>query len=115
MPDAHKFLEGFTLVPQNKFGGYVLIKATSTHESVIQWREYKYNVVLTFQNLGRGIYNNLYHALLDEIETPRIIYGIKNPYRCTIDPPKDGDVIDDSGIIIFHLIGHAHRIYQSQL
>jgi hypothetical protein len=115
MPDPRQFLEGFDLVPGNKFGGYILRDATSTHKAVTRWQEYKYNIVLSFQNLGRGVYDNLYNALMDEIEQAHIIYGVKNPYRCTIDAPIEGSVIDDHGTIIFNLIGHAHRIYQSQL
>ena len=39
-----------------------------------------------------------------------IIYGIRNPYRCTIDPPRYGDIVDDNGHITFHLTGHSYRI-----
>ena len=110
MPEAAEFLEGFGLVSGKQLAGYVLTHATSTHESIKRYQEYRYKITLTFQNRGTGVYENLYYALHAYISLEHIIYGIKNPYRCIIDDPQEGDVdMYSNGAVVFNLTGHAYR------
>jgi len=111
MPDASEFLAGFGLIQGTQFDGYILASATSTHESIKRYQEYKYSITLTFKNLGNGTYNNLYLALYQNISQEHIIYGIRNPYRCIIDVPQSGNIFEeDDGTITFHLTGHSYRV-----
>jgi hypothetical protein len=120
MPDAAQFLSGFGLIQGTIFGiesnrnerntkGFILSSATSTHETVRRYQEYKYSITLTFTNLGSGNYENLFHDVMTIISKQPIIYGIRNPYHCIIDTPEYGDIVGDNKIITFHLIGHSYR------
>lgn len=60
MPDATQFLNWFGLIQCSQFGGYSLDSATSTHESVKRYHEYKYDITLIFKNRGYGNYNYLF-------------------------------------------------------
>jgi len=111
MPDASQFLSGFGLLVGSSFGGFILSNAVSTHESIKRYQEYKYIITLTFTNSGSGIYEDLYRDLLLHITQTPIIYGIRNPYRCTIDLPKYGDIEGDDNVTIFHLTGHSMRVH----
>lgn len=112
MPDAASFLAGFGLIQGTQLDGYVLVSAISTHESIKRYQEYRYAITLVFRNMGNGIYDNLFALVHEKISQEHIIYGIRNPYRCVIDAPKQGDITeDDEGTITFHLIGHSYRAY----
>ena len=112
MPGPEEFLEGFGLIKGKKIAGYTLTSATATHESIKRYQEYRYNITLTFRNNGSGTYENLYLSLHPYLVLEHTIYGIRNPYRCIIDEPQDGDVdIHSDGSIIFHLTGHSYRSY----
>lgn len=109
MPEAPQFLAGFNLINGNQIGGYTLVSATSTHESIKRYQEYQYHITLIFR--GGNNYQTLYHDLLALIQKTPVIYGVRNPYRCNIDPPLSGDVLQQAnGDIVFHLLGHSHRI-----
>ena len=111
MPEAAEFLNGFGLVRGAQFGGYILDNAISTHESVKRYQEYRYNITLTFRRLGSGTYDDFFHTVMNKISQQPIIYGIRNPYHCIIDPPQNGDIIQDyQEHIIFKLIGHSYRV-----
>lgn len=127
MPDVAQFLNGFGLIQGSSFDGYILTIATSTHESIKRYQspgtrntnkfvfsqEYKYSITLTFDNQGSGNYNDLFQHVMQLISQQPIIYGIKNPYKCLIDPPNYGDISeDDNKTITFNLIGHSHRVYK---
>jgi hypothetical protein len=110
MPAAQEFLNGFGLVEGKKLAGYTLTAAEATELSVKRYQEYHYDITLAFRNDGYGTYENLYYSLHPYLTLEHIIYGVKNPYRCIIDEPKDGDVdILRDNTIIFRLIGHAYR------
>ena len=112
MPDARDFLAGFGLTRGINLAGYRLDQASSTHTSIKRYHEYEYNITLEFTNLGAGIYNNLFFELMSLISGERIIYGIRNPYRCIIDPPQYGNVEQDqNGTVTFYLTGHSYRVY----
>lgn len=112
MPEAAEFLSGFGFTSGAQFDGYRLSSATSTHETIKRYQEYRYNIKLVFINLGNGTYETLYPLIADKIFQEHIIYGIRNPYRCIIDPPKMGDIVeDDNKTITFNLMGHSYRMY----
>lgn len=111
MPDAAEFLLGFGFIQGNIFGGYVLSQTYSTHETIKRYKEYLYHIKIDFVNSGLGNYNDLFQLVYEKISQQPVIYGIRNPYRCMIDTPKYGDIIEsDNGIITFNLIGHSYRI-----
>jgi hypothetical protein len=113
MPKAHEFLNGFGLIPNTMFAGYQLTSATSTHQSIKRYQEYQYQITLVFMgqpNYTETDYRNLFHAVMAKTTQEHIIYGIRNPYRCIIDPPSQGDIVGTlSGPITFNLMGHSYR------
>lgn len=112
MPDATQFLKGFGLVNGSQMGNYVLKTATSTHEVVKRYHEYKYHIELVFiPDRRSGDVVTLYDILHNKIIQQPIIYGVRNPYQCKIDPPNEEDIIQYSdGTIIFKLLGHSYRV-----
>lgn len=110
MPHAAEFLAGFGLTTGTQISGYRLDQASATHVSIKRYQEYQYDITLKFTNLGSGKYENLYANVLRIISQEHIVYGIRNPYRCIIDRPQQGDIIDENGTIIFHLTGHSYRV-----
>lgn len=112
MPGSAEFLSGFNLIKGSKIHGYILKTVMSTHETIKRYNEYQYDITLTFENLGNGSYHNLFDYVIELISQHHVIYAIRNPYICTIDIPKLGDILEDNvGTIIFKLTGHSHRIY----
>jgi hypothetical protein len=110
MPGAQEFLEGFGFNQGTMFGGYLLSQARATHTSVRQYQEYKYNITLVFSHTGYSTYSVLSNALHTAITQQHIIYGVRNPYRCIIEMPVQGDILqDDNGDITVHLTGHSYR------
>lgn len=113
MPHAPEFLRGFNLVRGTTFDGFTLIDVMATHNTVKQYSEYSYDITLTFRaNSSGASYNNLYYSLLQTIRQTHIIYGVRNPYSCTIDIPQDGSVHQiEQNTYLFNLKGHAYRKY----
>lgn len=110
MPNASDFLAGFGLTRRTEIGGYILNEVHSTHVSIKRYQEYRYDITLTFINMGSGIYEKLLSGLRSLISGEHIIYGIRNPYRCVIDPIQHGDISEDTeGIIVIQLTGHSYR------
>ena len=109
MPEPAEFLHGFGLHEQKIYNGYILENAYATHKSIKRYQEYYYNIQLVFKNLGTGNYNDLYNTIQQITKESHIIYGVRNPYKCIIDPPKD-ITTDNNGNVIFNLIGHSYRV-----
>lgn len=110
MPEAHEFLEGFGFTQGAVIGGYTLVQANATHKAVRRYQEYEYKLKLVFRPSGRGSYAALDAALHNIISQQHIIYGVRNPYRCVIDMPSHGDIIQEAnGDIEVHLNGHSYR------
>jgi hypothetical protein len=111
MPEVAEFLSGFNLIQNRVVANYTLTSVKSTHESIKRYQEYQYHITLIFKpNLGAK-YDNLYDIITSEIAQEHVIYGTRDPYRCTIQSPIYGDIEEDSdGTITFHLIGHAIKI-----
>lgn len=107
MPSPRDFLEAFDLVKGAKFGDYKITKATATHEVVKQYQHYLFHITVTFS--GGKDYNALYDDLMHEIRKKHNVKAIRNYYMCSIEKLKDGDVVEDNGKIIFHMIGHGYR------
>lgn len=123
MPEVSEFLSGFNLIKNKKFSNYILKYVTSTHESIKRYEEYQYHIKLIFKPIigSSGImknitnvnvdYENLYNEVIREISKEHIIYGTRDPYRCTIQQPIYGDIEEDENHeITFNLIGHAVKI-----
>jgi hypothetical protein len=109
MPESAEFLHGFGLDQGMSANGYILKVSHATHKAIKRYQEYYYEITLVFSNLGQGNYNNLYYTVDNLISQEHIIYGVRNPYRCIIDPPKQGDIVQDNNDIIFNLVGHSYR------
>ena len=113
MPHAPEFLAGFNFIQGNQFASYVLSNVTSTHETIKRYQEYQYHITLVFTKQGAGTYEDLFQAVMSEAIQEHVIYGIRNPYRCIIDYPKYGDIIESSdGTVTYHLLGHSYRIHK---
>lgn len=110
MPNSHDFLSAFGLINGAQFDGYILAHAASTHESVKQYQEYRYNITLVFRNTGTGTAEKLSAAVNSAISQQHIVYGIRNPYRCVIDHPRNISIA--TGTITYDLVGHAYRVYK---
>ncbi len=113
MPDAAEFLSGFNLIQGHVFGNYILNSATSTHQSIKRYQEYYYQITIVFEKISeKASYEDLFHLVIKEINQEHIIYGIRNPYRCLIDYPVNGDITqDEAGNITFKLTGHSYRVH----
>lgn len=113
MPNASDFLIAFDLIQGKLFGHYILHSASSTHEPVKRYQEYLYGITLVFNKVSASpSYEEFSSALINKINQEHIVYGVKNPYRCIIDTPKDGDIIEDeNGNITIKLIGHSYRVH----
>lgn len=111
MPHAGAFITGFGLQKNSRIAGFTLVTAEATERTVTRYQEYSYHIVLIFRKSGSsGSFESLYHAVVSKVSGAKTIYGVKNPYRCTIDSPKHGDVTQhNNGDIYFELTGHAHR------
>jgi len=110
MPNAANFLKGFGFIKGRQFDGYILDHASTTHESITRYQEYAYHVTLRFTNAGNGTYADLLRVVKEHISQGHIIYGIRNPYQCVIDPPHQSDIIENrDGSITYKLIGHCYR------
>lgn len=107
MPDAADFLVGFNLFNGRQIAGFTLQQATSTHETVSRYHEYRYNISLTF--IGDGNYTELIRTLQRDISQSKIIFGIKNPYRCVIDPISEYNVLRRGPYTMISLVGHSYR------
>lgn len=109
MPSASNFLAGFGFLRGSQIDGYIISSATSTEDTVKRYQEYHYSITLVFHNLGNGDYNELFAKVDDMRSQEHIIYGVKNPYRCIIDPINNGDVTGDNEMLTFKLTGHSYR------
>jgi hypothetical protein len=115
MPHSDEFLKGFGLKKGKIYGGYILEKIESKHIQIKMYQEYLYPIILVFRKTNQSRYEKLYNDLMDDIEKEHVIYGKRNPYRCIIDSPKHGDIIDHDEKITFHLTGHSYRIKKSEI
>ena len=107
MPEAADFLAGFGLIQGTEIAGYRLDHVDSTHVAIKRYQEYRYDITLEFTNLGSGNYNGLVSGVRSLISGERIIYGIRNPYRCVID--SNMDIQNMNKTVGFHLVGHSYR------
>jgi hypothetical protein len=106
MPELQEFIDGFNLTPRTA-PGFTIISATGEHNAIVTYHEYEYHLIIT----ARGDYNNMYYYIANEISKSHVIYGIRNPYQCSIEPMKQGDVLDlGNDTYEFHLRGHSYRI-----
>lgn len=110
MPHAAEFLTGFGFILHKDYSGFILTKLTSSHIVIKQYHEYRYDIVLEFK--GTGPFDSLSDSLVPLIVQEHIIYGVRNPYRCIIDAPKPGDIIQtEYDTYVIKLTGHSYRVY----
>lgn len=110
MPDAQHFLESFGLTENTIISDFIISSVASTHDVIKRYKEYSYDIKITFKNVGYGEYRHLYYAIVERISMEHIVYGAKNPYKCVIEELKYGDIIEDKGTYIFKLKGHSYRM-----
>jgi hypothetical protein len=115
MPDPSAFLAGFGLSRGLKLAGYTLVDLSISHTTIVRNRQYEYPITFVFQYNGietNDHYPELYaalHLLIDRTLTINSRYG--NPYSCSIElQTVRRDVINGKNDIVFHLLGHSHRI-----
>ena len=115
MPNAQEFLNGFGLVPGTMFADYQLVTATATHQTIKRYQEYEYHITLVFMghapNMNDTHYRKLFDVVMATTTQQHTIYGVRNPYRCTIENPTYGSITGTpSGPITFTVVGHSYRI-----
>jgi hypothetical protein len=110
MPVAAAFLSEFGFITNKDYGGFTLTHVTSSHVAIKQYHEYRYDIVLQF--IGSASYDHLGTILIPLITAEHVIYGVRNPYRCTIDFPREGDIMyDGTETYTVKLTGHSYRVY----
>ncbi len=93
MPDPKDFLDGFNLRVGFEIAGYKCIKANANHVAIKMYHEYEYYITLSFKRQSSNAnYHELYHYVLDLSYEKKTIYGVRNPYRCNIDPVSDDNI-----------------------
>ncbi len=114
MPDAQHFLKGFGFVKGLVIDGFKLTNAQSTHNVIQRFQKYKYDITLEFVNTEHQPLQHLYQKIDTMISKEKIIYGVRNPYRCTIDSFNHALAHHD-GTVVVHLTGHSVRIKKSDV
>jgi dTDP-4-dehydrorhamnose reductase len=107
MPHAADFVAGFGFHNNTSMAGYTLVSASADESTVSRYHEYHYVVRLVFK--GRGNYNELVRTVSNQIAQPRTIYGVRNPYSCSIESIRPADVQQTGDGVVFQLVGHAYR------
>ena len=115
MPEPAAFLNGFGFRKGTTMGGFTLVDANATHETVTRYREYLYHINLSFANNGNGNISNLITAIKSMISGDHIIKsGYGNPYKCVIEPPNVSSGQCEGANNKMHctvrLIGHSYRV-----
>lgn len=118
MPSEEEFLEGFGLVRGTDYGGYFLVDSKSTHQQVKLYAEYVYHITLVFRTHNNRDNVTAFHTMInklqEQISKMHIMSGIKNPYKCIIEPMTQENISISNNDIIIRLVGRAHRIYKAE-
>lgn len=109
MPSPDAFLHAFQLSEGKILGSYRLDKIAITEETVSRYYHYRYNIDLTLVRAKIGSMTSTYHKLLSLLQQEPIAYGVRNPYRCSIEPLDDANITEQGNELHIHLIGHAKR------
>lgn len=117
MPEPAKFLKGYDLQKGKIFAGSEIQSAKSDHIKVKLFREYKYNIIVTFKSNVNHEVKNLINVLNQKMSEERVIYShYGNPYLCSIEKIKPNDVeYHDNNQIVVYMTGHAVRIKKSEV
>jgi len=106
MPELQEFIGGFNLSPRTGTS-FSIVSATGDHHAIVQYQEYAYHLTI----ITSGDYNASFNYVANEISKTHVIYGIRNPYQCRIEPMKYGDILDlGNNNYEFHLTGHSYRV-----
>lgn len=93
MPNSEQFLSGFGLIPGLELEGYELVKASSTHETIVRYKSYKYRISLIFvKNYLDSDINDFLDALDRKTDGTKRIKAIRNFYNCRIDEISEKNV-----------------------
>lgn len=111
MPSPDAFLNAFRLSEGMTLGNYRLDHITIKEETVSRYYHYRYNIDLTLIRVRGNSVISMYRKLLSLLEQQPIAYGVRNPYRCYIEPLKDEDIVQQDNGLHIHLIGHAKRTH----
>lgn len=108
MPKAKEFVAAFGLAVGAEIGGYRLTNVQATESVVKRYQEYSYAISLRATKTT-GTTASFRSSLQEITSQEKIVYGVRNPYLCTIDP--EPLIISEGTEILAMLTGHAHRRY----
>jgi hypothetical protein len=89
MPSPDAFLNAFRLSEGMSLGNYRLDHITIKEETISQYYHYKFDIHLTLIRVRGDSVISMYRQLRSLLEQHPIAYGVRNPYRCSIEELKD--------------------------
>lgn len=107
MPHIVELLNGFNFINGLKIDGYTLVSTSGQHHEIRRYQEYSYDIELNFS--GAGSHSNLINGINNMVKDNKIIYGVRNPYNCSISPISEHNIIDTPNGVKITMIGHSHR------
>ena len=108
MPSKENFLSSFHLTKNTVVGGYNLSSISVTEKILKRYYHYQFHATLTFR--GGNDENKLRDAIKRKISQSEIVYGTRDPYRCTINTPTYTTL--HNGTIQCKLIGNCIKVCQ---
>lgn len=110
MPYATAFLSAFGLTKGSMIlPGVEVVQVKSTHESVLQYKLYKYRIRLVVKLLENK--PNLIKDLEQKFSIEKTVFSqYGNPYRCRIEDWKISDVAIDGSRLVVTAEGYATRV-----
>ena len=109
MPTSEKFLTEFGFIKDKEFSGYILDSIVAEHIVIERYQEYEYQIDLMFANdNNQGNYKDLTKILRETTSKQHDIKGIRNFYRCEIDPYYE-IYREYNGDVMVFMTGHAYR------
>ena len=122
MPETDLFLKGYHISEGQNFENYTIDKISMTHESVVQYNQYKYPFEIDLSWRGseppsQMMANSLKYYLTNYLSGFRIIRSASGrPYKCTFFYTQpEWSITNDMKGITFRGEGYAHRIKESEV
>lgn len=110
MPELEEYLRGFGLHQGLQLAGYTLSNLHGTHKSIVRYKEYEYDIEMTFTPQSSNNSNALLSALKNLTAGSKIInsrYG--NPYKCDFGSPHI-ESVESNGDVFITTVGHSYRV-----
>jgi hypothetical protein len=111
MPEANVFVQGFGFNTNQTYAGFKIDNIQATENVEVNYHKYSYDIVISFNKINTINTSNNISMLKSEVERligqTHIIYGIRNPYTCTID--SNYKFNENNQNYIFTFKGHATR------